>query len=63
MRHALIEHIDPGAFPLAPLLRDAAAQRRVSAEIHDGAWFDVGTHERLAALERWLEETGEPRQD
>ena len=36
--------------PLAPLLRAAIAQGRVSAELYTGAWADVGTPERLAAL-------------
>lgn len=35
---------------LAPLLRAAMAQHRVSGEIHPGLWHDVGTPERLAAL-------------
>ena len=38
--------------PLAPLLRAAMAQGRVSAELYTGAWTDVGTPERLAALNR-----------
>lgn len=36
--------------PLAPLLRAAMDQHRVSGELHDGLWHDVGTLERLAAL-------------
>lgn len=36
--------------PLAPLLRAAMAQGRVSAELYTGAWTDVGTPERLAQL-------------
>jgi len=36
--------------PLAPLLRAAIALGRVSAELYNGAWTDVGTPERLAAL-------------
>ena len=36
--------------PLAPLLRAAIAQGRVSAELYTGAWTEVGTPERLAAL-------------
>lgn len=43
-----------GAFPLAPLLRAAARQGRVSAELHEGLWSDVGTPERLAALQATL---------
>lgn len=35
---------------LAPLLRAAIAQERVSAELYTGAWTDVGTPERLQAL-------------
>lgn len=38
---------DPGIFPLAPLLRNAMQQGRVSGECHDGLWIDVGTPERL----------------
>lgn len=35
---------------LAPLLRTAIAQGTVSGELYEGAWMDVGTPERLAAL-------------
>jgi MurNAc alpha-1-phosphate uridylyltransferase len=35
---------------LAPLLRAAMEQGRVSAELYTGAWTDVGTPERLNAL-------------
>ena len=35
---------------LAPLLRVAIAQGRVSAELYTGAWTDVGTPERLQQL-------------
>jgi N-acetyl-alpha-D-muramate 1-phosphate uridylyltransferase len=41
----------PGAFPLAPLLRAAMARGEVSGECYTGRWIDVGTPERLAALE------------
>ncbi len=46
----------PGAFKLAPLLREAMAQGLVSGEQHHGAWIDVGTPERLAELEQLLRE-------
>jgi MurNAc alpha-1-phosphate uridylyltransferase len=36
--------------PLAPLLRRAMDNRRITAERWDGPWTDVGTPERLAAL-------------
>ncbi len=38
------------AAPLAPLLRQAAQAGWVSASLYAGAWTDVGTPERLAAL-------------
>jgi len=37
--------------PLAPILRAAIADGRVSAERYDGAWTDVGTPERLRQLD------------
>ena len=43
-----------GAFKLAPLLRQAIAQGRVSGEQFSGCWIDVGTQERLAAAEAVL---------
>ncbi|MEJ2514099.1 MAG: nucleotidyltransferase family protein [Gammaproteobacteria bacterium] len=47
---ALFANSDAGRFPLAPLLRDAAAAGRVSGQLHEGEWTDVGTLERLQAL-------------
>lgn len=43
-----------GAFPLAPLLRAAMEQDRVSGQLYRGHWYDIGTPERLDALDRWL---------
>lgn len=40
----------PPRFRLAPLLRAAMRRGEVSGEHHGGAWTDVGTQERLAAL-------------
>jgi N-acetyl-alpha-D-muramate 1-phosphate uridylyltransferase len=52
-RPELFEGIGSGAkAQLAPLLRAAMAQQRVSGELHRGLWQDVGTPERLAALNR-----------
>jgi MurNAc alpha-1-phosphate uridylyltransferase len=42
---------EPGAFKLAPLLRDAMAQGLVSGERYAGNWIDVGSYERLAEAE------------
>lgn len=50
-RPALFEGIARGArAQLAPLLRAAMAKNQVSGELHRGIWHDVGTPERLAAL-------------
>ena len=54
LRHALFEARAPGRFPLAPLLVAAARADRVGGLRHAGLWSDVGTPERLAALEREL---------
>ena len=40
--------------PLAPLLFSAADERRISGEVFNGLWQDVGTIERLAELESQL---------
>jgi len=47
----VVAHVRAGEkAPLGPLLREAAAKGRAGGEIHHGAWSDVGTAERLAAL-------------
>lgn len=51
----LFEGCTAGAFKLAPLLRKAMAAEKVSGERFAGRWVDVGTHERLAEVERLLE--------
>ena len=39
-----------GRFPLLPLLQAAIAAQALGGELHAGEWTDVGTVERLAAL-------------
>lgn len=56
LQPALFAGVQPGRFPLAPLLRQAIAQGRVSGERYDGLWIDVGTPERLHALEQLMQE-------
>lgn len=42
------------AAKLAPLLRQAASDNRLSGECYAGQWLDIGTPERLAALDQQL---------
>lgn len=53
-RHALFSECRFGKFPLAPLLRAAMARGAVSGEHYRGRWYDIGTPERLKALDREL---------
>lgn len=53
-RAALFADVPPGRAPLAPLLRTAAARGQVTAEHYTGRWTDVGTPERLRALDAML---------
>ncbi len=55
MSPALVDGIEPGSrAPLAPLLRTAAEDGRLGGELFQGIWQDVGTAERLAALDQLL---------
>lgn len=51
---ALFAACQPGAFKLAPMLREAMLAGQVSGEHFTGHWVDVGTHERLAEVEQLL---------
>lgn len=51
---ALFIQLESGKYPLAPILRDAIGKNLVSGEYFDGKWIDVGTLERLNALEATL---------
>jgi MurNAc alpha-1-phosphate uridylyltransferase len=53
-RREFFEGASGERFPLLPLLNRAIAARRVRGELHRGAWSDVGTAERLAALDARL---------
>ena len=46
----LFHDIPPGKHPLAPILRHAADLGQISGEHYQGAWHDIGTPERLEAL-------------
>lgn len=49
-RAALFARCSAGKFPLAPILRNACDRGAVSGAHYRGVWSDVGTPERLAAL-------------
>jgi len=49
---SLFNGCEDGIFKLAPLLRAAAVNGRVGVEIFRGTWQDIGTPERLGALNR-----------
>lgn len=47
-------HESPPRFAIAPLLRRAMREGKVSGQHHHGRWVDVGTPERLRALDAEL---------
>ena len=47
----MFDGLEQGKRPLAPLLKDAMLNGKVSAEKMQAAWVDVGTPERLTALD------------
>ncbi len=53
-RPELFAECQPGKFPLAPLLRAAMEKHQVTGEHYRGAWFDIGTPERLQQLDERL---------
>jgi len=42
---------EPGRFPLAPMLKEAANAGTLAGSLYEGLWADIGTPERLTALE------------
>ena len=58
-RPELFAGCEPGKFPLLPLLRRAIAAGRLTGELHAGRWYDIGTVERLQALDAELIRTAQ----
>lgn len=52
IRPELLQNIELGFIPLAPILRQAMENQQVSGELYQGVWQDIGTPERLAAAEQ-----------
>jgi len=55
---ALFTGCTAGTFPLLPLFKRAIAAGRLEGQPHEGLWRDIGTPERLAALNRELLQKG-----
>lgn len=51
---ALFAGCQPGRFSLSPLLRAAADSGQLSGEYYTGPWLDIGTPQRLQALDAQL---------
>ena len=54
----LVRQAPPDEERLGPVLKAAADHGRVRGIRHSGAWFDVGTHERLAAADAHVRQYG-----
>lgn len=60
MSRALFAGLAPGKSALRPQLEVAINSRRLSGELWSGLWSDVGTPERLGALENSLRDDSKP---
>ncbi len=47
-----------GKFPLAPMIRQYISQQQISGEVYQGAWWDIGTPQRLQHLQQFLSQRG-----
>ena len=50
MKPAMFKGLSSGKQALAPLIREKIEQTKVSGELYNGTWVDVGTPERLAQI-------------
>jgi len=51
---SLFSGLAQGKRPLAPLLKTAMKEKKISGEHYSGAWFDIGTPARLQQLDALL---------
>ena len=56
MHPQMFDGLESGKRPLAPLLKQAMQQEKVSAQKLQGVWVDVGTPERLNALDQQIQQ-------
>lgn len=54
-RSSMFSQLPAGAYPLAPVLRKAMDQGGVTGQALDATWLDIGTVDRLQALDRMLQ--------
>lgn len=48
----------PGRFPLVPIMRRWIRENRVSGELYEGEWRNIGTPAQLAELDRYVRGKG-----
>ena len=51
-RPELFHHSKPGRYSLTPRLRQLAINKQATGEIYHGTWFDIGSPERLALVNK-----------
>ena len=56
MHPQMFDGLESGKRPLAPLLKQAMQQEKISAHKLQGVWVDVGTPERLNALDQQIQQ-------
>ena len=56
MHPQMFDGLESGKRPLAPLLKQAMQEEKISAHKLQGVWVDVGTPERLNALDQQIQQ-------